>query len=351
MYQTLVIALILLAAGRTIARSACTDSQLIFFQWGTWSDCVANTRSRSCYADHSSETSSCGVTTPTIPPTTTTVTTTLPTTEATTHKRVTESPTACTDSQSIFFQWSAWEECVGGIRRRICYADKNYGHAQCMDTSTSSTTPRHMSGTMNLYTASTYQADRTTTLDPRHGLNCSFTPCQNGGTCNQLKDTYTCTCDMTYTGMHCHKYLFSSYDNSCRPMSNGTGSCYVIFHTKDTWQGAREFCEARQGHLAVTEDQSEAFFLETFLGSMKATYDEDLFWIGGQTLGTGDLQWLPGHSTLITRWPGGRAPAASGTTECLAIDGQLSFQWQPLPCNRPTYFVCEEKSLYSPVLG
>ena len=32
---------------------------------------------------------------------------------------------------------------------------------------------------------------------------CSSSPCQNGGTCNNLVNMYTCTCRAGYTGTHC----------------------------------------------------------------------------------------------------------------------------------------------------
>ena len=32
---------------------------------------------------------------------------------------------------------------------------------------------------------------------------CSSSPCDNGGTCSDFVDGYTCTCDAGYTGTHC----------------------------------------------------------------------------------------------------------------------------------------------------
>ncbi len=32
---------------------------------------------------------------------------------------------------------------------------------------------------------------------------CASTPCQNGGTCNDDVNSYTCTCNAGYTGSDC----------------------------------------------------------------------------------------------------------------------------------------------------
>ena len=37
---------------------------------------------------------------------------------------------------------------------------------------------------------------------------CQSAPCLNGGTCNDELDSYTCTCDVGYTGLHCEISMF-----------------------------------------------------------------------------------------------------------------------------------------------
>ncbi|XP_052802802.1 fibropellin-3-like [Mya arenaria] len=172
---------------------------------------------------------------------------------------------------------------------------------------------------------------------------CASNPCMNGGTCNEMINMYNCTCTQEYTGVNCEKYLFSHYDNTCRV----DGSCYVIFRVKDTWEGSRDFCRARNGHLAVPENEAEMLFIETFLESMRTRYAEALFWIGGQKTSL-TVQWLPGYSSTVSRWPDGRSLPVIGT-ECMAMDGRYNFEWQTFPCDRPTFFVCEEDVLFNTV--
>ncbi|KAH3891584.1 fibropellin-1-like [Dreissena polymorpha] len=169
---------------------------------------------------------------------------------------------------------------------------------------------------------------------------CASSPCQNGGTCVEMINQYHCTCPPTHTGPNCEKDLFSLHDSTCRTGS----SCYVVFPVKDTWQGARDFCQARGGHLMVPNDLTEGIFMETFLESMRSRYSEALFWIGGTKTGSSPERWQTGRSST-SRWPDGNGPVALGT-ECVAMDGRYNFQWQIFPCDRPTFFICEEQTIY-----
>lgn len=40
---------------------------------------------------------------------------------------------------------------------------------------------------------------------------CSSTPCQNGGTCNDAVNSYTCTCVAGYDGDNCENGMLTTY--------------------------------------------------------------------------------------------------------------------------------------------
>ncbi|XP_053375072.1 fibropellin-1-like [Mercenaria mercenaria] len=169
---------------------------------------------------------------------------------------------------------------------------------------------------------------------------CISNPCQNGGTCVEMINMYKCNCPPAYIGVNCEKYLLALHDSVCRTGSRP--SCYIVFRTKDTWQGAEEFCEARNGHLVIPEDTEEALYIENYLESMRVRYPEALFWLGGKKSGRSPPYWVHGEQVTAYRWPVGVSDNLPGT-QCLTMDGRYNFEWQGFPCDRPTYFLCEEK--------
>lgn len=176
---------------------------------------------------------------------------------------------------------------------------------------------------------------------------CASNPCQNGATCVEMINRYQCNCTRDFTGVHCEKNLFWPHETICRTDNNP--SCYVMFKVKESWQGAKEFCEAREGHLVVPDDMVEELFLENHLESTRTLFSEALFWIGGTKSGRSPPHWLNGLQSSVFRWPFGVTEDVPGTG-CLVMDGDYGFKWQALSCDRPTYFICEERALFQ-VLG
>ncbi|CAG2198032.1 unnamed protein product [Mytilus edulis] len=65
---------------------------------------------------------------------------------------------------------------------------------------------------------------------------CASTPCQNGGTCADLINRYTCTCDSGYTGILCDENYDEcssnpcQYDGTCTDIINGYAcNCYIAY--------------------------------------------------------------------------------------------------------------------------
>jgi len=166
---------------------------------------------------------------------------------------------------------------------------------------------------------------------------CISNPCQHGGTCNEMINMYKCTCPEAYTGVNCQHYLLSFNEEICRPH----GACYFVFELSLTWDEAKNFCEARKGHLAVPDDMAEELYIESYLHSIRDRFITPFVWIGGTKTNAEAPKWIDGRVATLNRWPLG-APYDIPGSQCLVMDSSFNYEWQARPCDTSAFFICEE---------
>ncbi|XP_071497178.1 macrophage mannose receptor 1-like [Diadema antillarum] len=141
--------------------------------------------------------------------------------------------------------------------------------------------------------------------------DCEPNPCQNGGTCTETMDDFTCECHGSFVGKRCEMECDAVYPGSV----SSAGSCY-LFSAQDhqTWQLARDRCDQLGGYLVAIETPGELITIqEDILLSFYGVPLTDKVWTGlSDTSSEGDYEW-------------------TGTGETLTISSSLWGPGQPNP--------------------
>ncbi|KAL3856931.1 hypothetical protein ACJMK2_011637 [Sinanodonta woodiana] len=166
---------------------------------------------------------------------------------------------------------------------------------------------------------------------------CASNPCQNGGTCIEMINRYDCNCTRRYTGPNCENDLMWDHYSACQLEFS---RCFRVFQHPLDWNGAKDFCGRRNGHLAVIDTTEKQYFLETSLKTLEIDDDRSEFWIGASSTGN-VLQWITGGAVVTSRWVPGVGNGIHGSG-CLALNTHYNFLWDDVNCATSAFFICEE---------
>lgn len=125
-----------------------------------------------------------------------------------------------------------------------------------------------------------------------------------------------------------------------------TGSCYMLFLTKSTWDTARNNCQTLGGHLVTAADQAENDRFAAIAPTDPATTNQDV-WIGATDAALeGDWQWHNGEAMVFEGWrldpPEPNNGGADGPVEhCAIIEGDNGGTWDDRPCTSLFVYMCE----------
>ncbi|XP_060565850.1 neurocan core protein-like isoform X3 [Ruditapes philippinarum] len=165
---------------------------------------------------------------------------------------------------------------------------------------------------------------------------CTPDPCQNGATCTDGVDSYTCTCVNGYVGTYncetencpANWYLFQ-------------GSCYFRSTKALEWLKAEEDCIALGGHLVEITSEEENNFTKSILSGGSR------FWIGLNDIKTeGDFVWVSSGNTasgVYTKWAPTEPNDTLGNEDCVEL--YSTGDWKDRDCSEAWHYICEKASM------
>ncbi|XP_035687857.1 brevican core protein-like [Branchiostoma floridae] len=164
---------------------------------------------------------------------------------------------------------------------------------------------------------------------------CASNPCQNGGTCTDGLNRYTCECVAGFTGDNCET----------APLTCPSGyvqfrdKCYQFSTTQKQYNDAKAVCLAAGGHLAVAKDEATDNVLvseirqrgsaDTWMGMSDQVQEGLWVWEDGSVL------------TGWSNWSTGQPDDGSSTEECAHWYPGYNFKWNDDQCYHSKYFICE----------
>ncbi|XP_063302131.1 hepatic lectin-like [Pelobates fuscus] len=117
-------------------------------------------------------------------------------------------------------------------------------------------------------------------------------------------------------------------------------SCYKFFKDKKSWTDSKAFCESKNSHLVVINNQAEQDYVPAFAANMVA-------WIG-LTEVDGDWKWVDGtkYNLTQTHWSVGQPdnwfdPEKKEHEDCALL--LTSGKWNDLHWSYPNSFICEKE--------
>ncbi|XP_061657474.1 brevican core protein-like isoform X3 [Syngnathoides biaculeatus] len=106
-------------------------------------------------------------------------------------------------------------------------------------------------------TADEESAERPDSVDVADVDECDSNPCQNGATCLDAADGFSCLCLPSYSGELCERDT-----TSCGPgWLKFQSQCYRTFRRRRTWEAAERECRVRGAHLASVLSPEEQTFV------------------------------------------------------------------------------------------
>ncbi|XP_072162963.1 brevican core protein-like [Diadema setosum] len=127
--------------------------------------------------------------------------------------------------------------------------------------------------------------------------DCEPNPCQNGGTCLETLEDFTCECPGSFVGKRCEMECDAVYPGSV----SSAGSCY-LFSAQDqqTWEVARDRCDELGGHLVTIETSGKLMTIQNdILLSLYGVPPTDKVWTGlSDTSSEGVYEWEGTGETL-----------------------------------------------------
>ncbi len=118
----------------------------------------------------------------------------------------------------------------------------------------------------------------------------------------------------------------------------GTGHCYMLFQTIQTWADASAACAAigPTTHLAVITTPEEnalispmAGLLDVWVGSTDAAIE--MTWV-----------WVNAEPFVWDNWRDGEPNDANGE-DCMILEGELNGSWDDRDCGNTYAYVCERE--------
>ncbi|NWT70519.1 PGCA protein, partial [Prunella himalayana] len=161
---------------------------------------------------------------------------------------------------------------------------------------------------------------------------CHSSPCQNGATCVDGIDSFTCFCLPSYGGDLCEIDL----ENCEEGWTKFQGHCYRHFEERETWMDAETRCRQHQAHLSsiITPEEQE------FVNS----HAQDYQWIGlSDRAVENDFRWSDGHSLQYENWrPNQPDNFFSAGEDCVVMIWHEKGEWNDVPCNYHLPFTCKK---------
>ncbi|XP_061657473.1 versican core protein-like isoform X2 [Syngnathoides biaculeatus] len=184
-------------------------------------------------------------------------------------------------------------------------------------------------------TADEESAERPDSVDVADVDECDSNPCQNGATCLDAADGFSCLCLPSYSGELCERDT-----TSCGPgWLKFQSQCYRTFRRRRTWEAAERECRVRGAHLASVLSPEEQTFVNRLAG--------DYQWIGlnDRTLET-DFRWTDGRPVRFEHWrPHQPDSFFESGEDCVVLVWHDGGQWNDVPCNYRLAFTCKKATV------
>ncbi|XP_045166878.2 lectin BRA-3-like [Mercenaria mercenaria] len=197
---------------------------------------------------------------------------------------------------------------------------------------------RHVQGQLEPRSESSNSDDDSSDLNPEVD-RCSPDPCENNGTCVEVADNYTCSCNDGFKGRNCEEAVTVK---SC-PEGGWVffnGSCYYVSTTTVSWISALAACNETGGYLAEIQSQLEQEFLNNI------TSDGDYFWIALNDRQTeGQFVWETSGDLVSFEYWGLENFQPKPDTDCVFFANKASdnrYYWFEVDCDYDfVFYVCE----------
>jgi serine/threonine protein kinase len=124
------------------------------------------------------------------------------------------------------------------------------------------------------------------------------------------------------------------------------GHWYKFFHTKESWNDAKQKCELLGGHLVYVETPAEHDFVRAYIAREAQGEGDFNTWLGASDESQdGKFAWTDGTPVTFTDWMAAKPSKANGTTEHIAYwaGGTVTpkIKWHDASPREAGYFVCE----------
>ncbi|XP_066298234.1 zonadhesin-like [Branchiostoma lanceolatum] len=177
---------------------------------------------------------------------------------------------------------------------------------------------------------------------------CRSDPCQNGATCIDQLNGYTCECTAGYKGVNCEAPLScSDLFPRVRPANNFgryRDVCYWSSSRRNrrlNYWDARQVCVNRGGTLAMIKDAGVQNFLKDHIKKSSGGRTQRTYWIGLDDLIT-ERQFVWADDTPLGSYRKFRTSAPHKTRDCVGLwrTAKLS-RWFILKCRDRLPYICQ----------